>query len=324
MTSNETPILWVLTAAWFFGLLAVDIALSRRRTGVISLSRAVSRSVIWIGLGILFGGFIWLYLGAEAGTQYFTGFIIEKSLSVDNIFVWSALFAYLQIPRQLQYTVLFWGIIGAIVFRTVFMIGGVVIIDKFQFMLIILGCLLIYTAYTIYADDESKKFNPEDSRVIAFLRRYMSVSDKLHDRKLFVKEHGKKVATYLFFAICTIELTDILFAVDSVPTVIAVVRDPYIALSSNIAAILGLRALYFVFDSLKQSFWLLNKGLAIILGVVGILLLLEPKRIFGLDWIGLEPPVYAMLIFITVVLVASVLGSIYIKEPKHHKTPRIT
>ncbi len=314
-----TPLLWLLTSLWFFGLLFGDLILSRKHEGVISARLSIVRSLVWIGLGVAFGVFVWWYLGSVAGQQYFTGFIIEKSLSVDNIFVWSALLAYLKIPRSAQYTVLFWGIIGAIFFRTLFMIVGVALIEQFQFMLIILGFLLLYTAYGIFADTGEDTFSPRDSKIVRFLRAYVPFSNQMYGNKIFTRIHGKRVATFLFFAICTIELTDILFAIDSVPTVIAVVRDPYVALTSNIAAILGLRALYFVFDNLKESFWLLNKGLSIVLAVVGVSLILEPRTLFGHDWFSFEPPIYASLLFIAAILSLSIIGSVLIKPPRTSK-----
>lgn len=310
-----SPLLWFGTALWFFGLLLGDLFISRRHRGPISTKLAIARSAVWIGLGVAFGFFVWAILGAHASSQYFTGFIIEKSLSVDNIFVWSALLAYMKIPRDLQYTVLFWGIIGAIFFRTIFMVSGVIILEKFQFMLLILGLLLIYTAIGIFKGSDDDSFDPKKSKTIKLIKKYLPFTPEIVGKKLFVKrEDGKRIATFLFFAIATIEVTDILFAVDSVPTVLAVVRDPYIALTSNIAAILGLRALYFVFDGLKNSFWLLNKGLGIILGVIGISLLLEPKTVFGIDWVGFVPETKWVLMFIFIILSASIIGSVKIKQ----------
>jgi tellurite resistance protein TerC len=312
---NVSPLMWALTAAWFFGLLLGDLFLSRRHQAAVGTKAAIIRSIVWISLGLGFGVVVSAILGSKAGSEYFTGFIIEKSLSVDNIFVWSALLAYLKIPRIYHYTVLFWGIVGAIFFRTIFMIGGVVILENFQFMLIILGLLLLFTASRIFVGSD-ETFSPENSKIIGFVKKYLPFSNKIYGKKLFVKENGRRVATFLFFSICIIELTDILFAVDSVPTVLAVVRDPYVALTSNIAAIFGLRALYFVFENLKNSFWLLNKGLAIILGAIGVSLLLEPTSIFGYDWIAFEPPIVATLLFIFTVLFASIIGSIFLKNPK--------
>ncbi len=312
--NTSSSVLWFGTFLWFFSLLLGDLYLSRKNQGPISTKLAITRSAVWIGLGIGFGFFVWAVLGAHASSEYFTGFIIEKSLSIDNIFVWSALMAYMKIPRNLQYTVLFWGIIGAIFFRTIFMIGGVVILDKFQFMLLLLGALLIYTAYGVFRNSDENSFDPEKSRTIAIIKKYLPFTSDIEGKKLFTRRNGKITATYLFFAIVTIEITDVLFAVDSVPTVLAVVRDPYLALTSNIAAILGLRALYFVFDGLKNSFWLLSKGLGIILGAIGVLLLVEPRSIFGIKWFGFELSTVWILMFIFTVLTLSILGSKLLPE----------
>lgn len=315
-----SPLAWFLTAVWFFGLLIGDLLLNRNKQSEISTHEAIIRSIVWISLGVGFGFVVWLMYGAHASAEYFSGFLIEKSLSVDNIFVWSVLLAYLKIPRKLQYTVLFWGILGAIIFRTAFMFAGVVIIENFNFMLLILGGLLLYTAYGIYANKSDEEFNPENSKVLKYVEKFLPFTTKVYDKKLFVKVNGKHIATYLMFAICVVELTDILFAIDSVPTVLAVVREPYIAITSNVAAILGLRALYFVFDNLKESFWLLNKGLGVVLAGVGLTLLFEPETIFGIEWFGLELPVWVTLSFILFVLGVSIAGSLLIKQDSSNKT----
>jgi tellurite resistance protein TerC len=308
-------LVWVLTAVWFLGLLAGELFLNRKLDKPLTTGTAVRHSIVWIAIGLGFGLFILYYLGPKASGEYYTGYLIEESLSIDNIFVWSMLFAYLKIPRRLQHTVLYWGIIGAIFFRTIFMIIGIIVISKFQFVLILMGILLLYTSYKIFKDKNSK-FNPEKSKIYKFVQKVLPFTDEIHGKKLIIKKNGKRVATYLLFAICIIELTDIMFAIDSVPTVLAVVRDPYIAITSNIAALLGLRALYFVFDGLKNSFWLLNKGLGLILGIIGVTLLLEPESVLGIHWFGLKMQVYIILPIVFTIIALSILGSYAIKNPK--------
>jgi tellurite resistance protein TerC len=277
------------------------------------LARSVRRSIAWISLGVMLGIFIWIGFGHSAGSQYFYGFFIEKSLSVDNIFVWGILLTFFKIPKQLHYNVLFWGILGAMIFRTIFIVGGTLVIDRFQFVLIILGLLLMYSAYGLFKSGNNDSYDPNQSKIVKAVEKYLPFTSKVHGTKLFVKENGRRVGTLLLLAIFVIELTDILFAIDSVPAVLAVIRDPYIAIASNIAAILGLRALYFVFENIKDSFWLLNYGLAVILGVLGVSLLFEPTSIFGFHWFGIVISSTLSLIFVLSVLTISITASLVVK-----------
>lgn len=306
---NVSMALWIGSVAWFIFLLLVDLFFSKDQKKDVGMKSALIRSGIWIGLGIGFGVFVWTILGHEAGSQYFAGFIVEKSLSIDNIFVWSALLAYVGIPNSAKYMTLFWGILGAIVFRILFLLVGVIVLDAFQFMLFFLGLILLFTAYKIFSDKGSG-FSGKDSKSIGLIRKIIPFSDKMNGNKFFVKERGKSVPSLLFFAVTCLAVTDILFAIDSVPTVLAVARNPFVAMTSNVAAVLGLRALFFVFENLKQSFWLLNKGLGLLLAVIGVTLLLEPKVLFGLDWFGYEPPTPPLLLFIFSILFLSIVGSI--------------
>jgi len=282
----------------------------------IGLKEAAVRSLIWISLGIALGAVIWLNFGSDAGVKYFAGFFIEKSLSVDNIFVWGIILAYLNIPRKYHYKVLFWGIFGAIVFRALFVFAGTAVLARFDFTFILLGLVLLYTAYDLLKSGEGASFKPEDSRLLKYLNKFIKFSPKTHGAKLFTSQNGRLIPTILMFAIIVVELTDVMFAIDSVPAVLAVARDPYIVLASNVAAILGLRALYFVFDSLKDSFWLLNKGLAVILAFVGTCMILEPESIGSFKWFGLSLPNYVHLLIVGLILVLSIAGSLAIKQPK--------
>lgn len=284
-----------------------------------TLKRAIIASVVWVSLGLALGAAIWAQFGHEAGSKYFAGFFIEEALSIDNIFVWGLILGYLNIPKKHHFKILFWGIFGAIVFRTSFIIGGFAIIDFFQPALILLGVLLLISSYRLLVSSESQQFNPEKSRIFKFVERFLPFTNKLEGGKLFIRQDGKLVATLLFFAICVVELTDILFAIDSVPASLAIVRDPYIVLASNIAAILGLRSLYFVFVRLEDKFYLLNKGLALILGVIAVSLLLEPDNLFGLKWFGFSLPPVFTIGFVGIVLGASMLLSFLIPKPAERR-----
>lgn len=305
---------WAGTLFWFSILLFGDLFLHRNSKKSIGLRQAIIRSIIWISLGLLLGVVIWLNFGHDAGVKYFAGFFIEKSLSVDNIFVWGIVLTYLDIPKQYHYKVLFWGIFGAILFRTLFVLAGTAVLARFEFTFVLLGFALLYTAYHLLiskADEAS--FDPDNSWLLKNLNKFVRFSPDTKQGKLFTRDKGRLVPTILMFAIIVVELTDVMFAIDSVPAALAVARDPYIVLASNIAAILGLRALYFVFDSLKDSFWLLNKGLAVILAFVGVSMILEPESIAGINWFGLSLPSYVHLIVVGVILALAIIGSLAIK-----------
>lgn len=306
---------WVGTFAWFAFLITVDLYLNRRQSSRISMKRALIRTAVLVFLGLGLGALIWANFGSEAGSKYFAGYFIEEALSVDNIFVWSLILGYLSIPKQYHYKILFWGIFGAMVFRTTFVMGGLAIINLFSPALILLGLVLLVTSYKLLVSSEGQQFDPEKSRIFKFVERFLPFTDKIEGSKLFIRQNGKIVASLLFFAICVVELTDVLFAIDSVPASLAIVRDPYIVLASNISAILGLRALYFVFEFLEDKFYLLNKGLALILSVIAMSLILEPDNIFGLKWFGYNLSPALTLSFVGVVLSASIVLSLLIPKP---------
>lgn len=306
---------WVATFTWFGLLLIGDLYLNRNQAERMSFRKSAVRSVVWIALGIGLGGVIWAGLGADAGSKYYAGYFIEKALSVDNMFVWGLILGYLNVPQKYHYKVLFWGIFGAIVFRVIFVLAGITIIEYFQPALIILGLGLLVTSYRLLSDSGGQRFDPEKSRVVRIVGRVLPLDRQSHSPTLFVRQNGRRVATMLFFAICVIELTDIVFAVDSVPTSLAIVRDPYIVLASNIAALLGLRALYFVFEWVQDRFYLLNKGLAIILSVVAVALILEPKSVFGMKWFGVSVSPNLTIGFVGIILTASILLSLAMSRP---------
>lgn len=308
---------WLGTLAWFLLLILGDLYLNRKDKSQFSFKTAIIRSLVWISLGLLLGVVIWLNFGAEAGGRYFAGFLIEKSLSADNIFVWGVILTFFSIPKKYHYKVLFWGILGAIVFRSVFVVGGLTVIGYFHPALMLLGVGLLWLSYKMLAGGDGSSFNPKTSRIIKFVRRLLPLSQKDHAGRLFVLERGKIMVTMLFLTVCVIELTDILFAMDSVPAAMAVACDPYLVLSSNIAAILGLRSLYFVYERLEDKFYLLNKALALILSVIGITLILEPSSVFGLPWFGIEIPPALSLGFVIIVLSSAIGASLMWPKAKN-------
>lgn len=306
---------WLVLLGWFGLLLLVDLVVFHREDHVPSLRESIIQTSIWVGLGVVMGFVFWPIYGGHASAEYFSGFAIEKSLSIDNVFVWSIILTYFKIPGKYQHRVLFWGVFGALLFRAIFIFAGVAMIERFEVTLVLLGILLLVTGYKVFrgGDDE---FDPNTSKMIKWLKKIIPVSHELHGHALFTRENGKRVATMLFVALCAIEITDIFFAVDSVPAILAVARDPFIVFASNASAILGLRALYSVFHGMKDKFWLLNQGLGIILVGVGVKMLISPHEIFGIPWFGIHTPTAISLTFILGILTLSIAGSFHLPQPE--------
>lgn len=306
---------WVLLIAWFAVLILGDLALHRKDHET-SLRSAGIQSLIWIALGVGLGFLFWPLYGASASAQYFSGYLIEKSLSIDNVFAWSVILAYFRIPKKYQHRVLFWGIFGALVMRAIFIFTGIAVIERFEPVLLFFGLLLIYSGYKLLAHSDEHEFDPSSSKMMKFFTRVIPYSHGLDGHNLFTRKNGKLMATTLFMALLAVELTDVIFAIDSVPAILAVSQDPFIVFSSNAAAILGLRALYFVFDKIKEKFWLLNKGLGILLVGVGIKMFIRPHEILGMPWFGIEVPTNLSLAIIAVFLAAVITLSVKLEPPK--------
>lgn len=309
---------WALLIGWFAFLLIVDILVLHKKDHSPTLREATVQSLVWIGLGIGLGVVFWPLYGGEAAGQYFSGYMIEKSLSIDNVFAWSVILTYFRIPKQYQHRVLFWGVFGALVMRAIFIFAGIAAIERFEPILIVFGLLLLWSGYKLLSHSHEHEFDPGQSRALRFIRRFIPVSHHLDGHNLFTREKGKRVATMLFMALLAVELTDVLFAVDSVPAILAISRDPFIVFSSNAAAILGLRALYFVFDKIKERFWLLNKALGVLLIGVGIKMVISPQTLFGYPWFGIHLPTGISVGVIAAFLTAVIILSNILPPPKTH------
>lgn len=282
-------------------LLLVDILVIHREAHEVHTREAAIESAVWISIGLLFGLVILWEFGAAAGGEYYGGYLIEKSLSVDNVFVWAVLFSHFQVPKQYQHRVLFWGIFGALAMRLGFIFAGVALINNFKFTLILFGLFLLYSGIKLLqAHDEG--FDPAKSKAMKVFHRFVPSTDKLDGQKLWtVNELGKRVATPLLAVLVLVEITDVIFAVDSVPAVLAVTNEQYIAFASNAFAILGLRALYFLLADMRDRFKYLQTGLGVILAFVGI------KMTLSYWW---HMPIVASLSVITMILVVSIFASI--------------
>lgn len=306
---------WVLLASWFTFLLLFDILVVHRKDHAPTLKSSTLQSLVWIGLGILLGLVIWAYYGSEAGGQYFSGYLIEKSLSVDNVFAWSVILGYFAIPKKYQHRVLFWGIFGAILLRIIFVFAGIALIEKFEPILLLFGVILLWSGIKLLKTKHNDEFNPASSKLYGIFKRIMPVSHNLDGHKLFTHENGKLVATVLFMALAVIEATDVIFAVDSVPAILAVSRTPFIIIASNAAAILGMRALYFVFDFIKDKFWLLHKALGILMLFIGVKMFIAPDEIFGIGWFGTHISTMTSLAIISILITSAIAGSLIIPNP---------
>jgi tellurite resistance protein TerC len=311
----EVPFwLWGAFAATVVLSLAVDL-LAHRTAHVIGFKEAAAWSALWVSLALIFAAVVFLVLGATAGTEYTTAWLLEKSLSVDNLFVFAVIFAYFKVPRAYQHRVLFFGVIGALVFRGIFLSLGVAVVSRFTAVLFAFAAILFYSTYKLLKDEE-ESFDPGKSFAVRTLRKIIPVRDEYADAKFFVKEAGKRVATPLLAVVAAIEAADLIFAVDSVPAVLAVSDDAFIVYTSNAFAILGLRALYFMLAGLLDRFHYLNKGLAIILAFIGVKLILQASHKTISTSIP-EIPSPISLAVIVVVLVASVALSLRRPAPLH-------
>jgi len=305
---------WLLLGAWFLFLILFDILVVHKKDHAPTLKTAVQQSLIWIGLGVALGLVVIMAYGREAGGQYFSGYLIEKSLSVDNVFAWSVILGFFKIPKQYQHRVLFWGIFGALIMRTIFVFAGISLINHFEPILLVFGVILLYSGYKLLKTREEDEFDPGKSKFFRVFKKHFRVSHNIDGHKLFTIENGKRVATMLFMALVVIEFTDALFAVDSVPAILAISRDPFIVLASNAAAILGLRALYFVFEFIKDKFWLLNKALGFLLFFVGIKMIVSPDKIFGHEWLHITVSTGLSLAVIGVILTVGIFGSLVVPQ----------
>lgn len=305
---------WILLVGWFAALIFGDLALHRKAKRV-TIHQALLQSVIWIILAIGLGFVFWLVYGASASGQYFAGYLIEKSLSVDNVFAWSVILAYFGVPKKYQHRVLFWGIFGALIMRAMFIFVGVAALNRFESILIIFGGILIYSGFRLFVNNENHEFDPVSSKALRWFERFIPYNHKLEGEHFFTRVNGKRTATVLFMALIAIELTDAVFAVDSVPAILAISREPIIVFASNAAAILGIRALYFVFDHIKERFWLLNRGLGILLVGIGVKMLLSPSEVFGFAWFNVHLPTSLSLAVISVFLIGTMLISWYVPKP---------
>jgi tellurite resistance protein TerC len=265
-------VIWVVLGVLIIGMLTLDLFVFHRDAHEVGLREAAVWSAIWIGLGLGFGGLVFAWRGSTAGTEYLAGYLIEKSLSMDNVFLFAMLFSYFAVPAQYQHRVLFWGVLGAIVFRAIFIAAGTTLLDAFHFLIYGFGLLLLLTGVRMWRA-KGHAVHPERNVVLRLVRRVIPVSADYDGQRLFTRHAGKLMATPLFAVLVVVETTDIMFAIDSIPAIFAITTDPFIVFSSNAFAILGLRSLYFLLAGLIDRFVYLKQGLAALLVFAGVKIL---------------------------------------------------
>lgn len=272
--SIGTPVLWAGFTVFILAMLALDLGVFHRKGHAVKIREALIWSAVWIGLALIFNAGVYFWFGPERALEFLTGYLIEKALSVDNLFVFLVLFSYFAVPAQLQHRVLFWGILGALIMRAVFIAAGAALIQNFHWVIYLFGAFLVFTGFKLLASRENE-IHPERNPVIRTFRRLVPCVPEYRGARFLVKEAGRRYATPLLLVLVAIEATDIVFAVDSIPAIFAITTDPFIVFTSNIFAILGLRALYFLLAGMIGKFRYLKVGLGLVLAYVGIKMLLS-------------------------------------------------
>ncbi len=300
------PWAWAAFFAFIIAMLALDLGVLQRDSHVVGMKEALAWCMVWGVLAFAFAGLVWRWRGAELGQQFVAAYLIELCLSVDNVFVFILVFAFFRVDPRYQHRVLFWGIIGAVLMRAAFILVGVGVIQRFHWVLYLFGLFLVYTGVKMALPKPDEEIHPDRNIAVRMFRRFFPVAALPEAGTFFVRENGRRMATPLFVVLLVIETTDLVFALDSLPAVLAITKDGFVALTSNIFAILGLRSLYFALNGVMQLFRYLKVGLAVILVFIGVKMLI-------VHWV--EITTATSLGVIGGVLSMSVLLSVLIKEP---------
>lgn len=302
--------MWAVFISLVLGLLALDLGVLHKNSKEIGIRESLLMSGFYIVIGLAFGGWIWYQSGQQSAMEYVTGFVVEKSLAMDNIFIIAMIFSYFAIPRQYQHRVLLWGILGVIILRGIMIAGGAAIVENFHWVLYLFAAFLVFTGLKMLFSSDHDEADIGNNRILKFLRSRLPVTEKLHGEKFFVKETDaatgklKTFVTPLFLALIMVEIADLIFAVDSIPAIFAITTDPFIVYTSNIFAILGLRALYFALAALIHRFAYLKYALAAVLVFVG-------SKIFVADMLGIAKIPPAVSLGVTVAILATgIIGSL--------------
>jgi tellurite resistance protein TerC len=295
--------LWIGFSLFIFTMLALDLGLFNRKAHTIRYREAWIWSGVWVTLAMVFASIVFHYQGSQRGFEFLTGYLIELSLSVDNLFVFLLIFSYFKVPSQFQHRVLFWGVMGALFMRLTMIFVGATLINKFHWIIYIFGAFLVYTGIKMFKDEEIE-IQPEQNPMVRFVTRFLPITRHYEDEKFFTKVNAKRTGTLLFLVLVVVEVSDLVFAVDSIPAIFAITKDTFIVYTSNVFAILGLRSMYFLLAGVVEKFRYLRIGLAIVLTFIGLKMLLSA--------VGIIISIKISLIFVALVLVGSVVASLLV------------
>lgn len=317
------------TNLWFWlgfiiivvAILAIDLGVFNRKAHRVSMREATVWSIVWISFALLFNGAIYQFKGSEKALEFFAGYLLEYSLSVDNIFVFVLIFSFFRVLPTYQHRVLFWGILTAVVLRGIMIILGAALLSRFEILITLFGAFLVYTAYQM-ATGEEKELEIEANPLVRILRRFMPITDGYREQSFMVMEAGRRMATPLLVVLLVVESTDVVFAVDSIPAIFGITTDPFIVFTSNIFAILGLRSLYFLLAGVIDKFHYLQTGLSVVLGFVGLKMLIESLSSYFMEH-AIHFPIQWSLGFIGLVLVGAVVISLLFPKPVTESHPTI-
>jgi len=293
--------LWVGFSVFILLMLSLDLGLLNRKAHTIKYKEAATWSVVWVSLALIFAALVFYYQGTTRGLEFVTGYLIELSLSVDNLFVFLLIFSYFKVPAKFQHRVLFWGVMGALVMRLTMIFVGAALIDRFHWIIYIFGAFLVYTGIKMFRQEELD-IKPEDNPVVRLVTRYIPITHHYEEQKFFTRVNGKLTGTLLLLVLVIVEVTDLVFAVDSIPAIFAITTDTFIVYTSNVFAILGLRSMYFLLAGVVEKFQYLKMGLAIVLTFIGVKMLVTA--------VDLHIPIWISLVFVAVVLLSSVAASL--------------
>jgi tellurite resistance protein TerC len=311
MSSVGSPLVWTLFAAVVVVFLAIDLGIFHRKAHAVSTREAAAWTVVWVTLAMLFNGFVFYRFGSQKGLEFFQGYLLELALSVDNVFVFLVVFSYFRVAEEHRHRVLFWGIIGAVITRGLFIALGAAVIRQFHWVMYILGAFLVFTAIKIVVQRD-EELDPSKNPVLRLFRRLVPSSHHYDGAKFLTVENGRRVATPLLAVLVVVESADVMFAVDSIPAIFGVTTDTFIVLTSNIFAILGLRSLFFLIQGLVQKLRFLKIGVAIILAFIGVKILIE--KLYKI-------PVAVSLSVLASVLVLTAIASLVFPAPKESSAP---
>jgi tellurite resistance protein TerC len=298
---SSTAALWIGFSLFILFMLSLDLGLFNRRAHDIKYREAAIWSAVWIALASVFAAIVFYYQGSSRGLEFVTGYLIELSLSVDNLFVFLLIFSYFKVPSKYQHRVLFWGVLGALVMRLTMIFVGATLINRFHWIIYIFGAFLVYTGIKMFRQQDND-FQPEDNALVRFLTRVMPMTRTYDEKHFFTKVNGRRMGTLLLLVLVIVEVADLVFAVDSIPAIFAITTNAFIVYTSNVFAILGLRSMYFLLAGVVEKFHYLKIGLAIVLTFIGAKMLIVAVHI--------NIPIWISLVFVAIVLLSSVVASL--------------